>query len=321
MVHERSARRINSVEEADRFAEKILHLREKYGITQEILIDDEATAAAAESYDGEPVFMPDSKLFRRKRVYWEETLFTAVCLYFDCRPVIYKTTNFKVVVGEPADRKKVIESYLHLDNEARREAGKHLQDRIARGCHLPQTTQTVNRSFLLGFSLHLSQRIATFIYNRSELDNFKNKFPEETITRNNQREINPLGLAVSTKISIGEEKEKRDAIDKTINALPPPPEPKINVEKIDDETYCAGVDAAEASSLTEAIMLPANEVREKLQMIINHLREQLDRQLLFNQTPFMGVDPARGNSSSSTTTSVYVQFNDGSKRGLFDFGD
>lgn len=307
MIHERSARQIGSIGEADSFAAKISALRAKHEVTQEIVIDDSPDY----DFDGEPVFMPDSEMFRRKSIFWESTLFVAVCLYFDCRPLSHSSSNLKFVVGEKENRKKAIKSYLHLYKEARRESDEYLSRMAASNEALETNTQIARRSFFLGFAFHIAQRLSGFKYNEAQLKKLRKYFPNE-----NSISANPDGLMKSEKIITTEQLKKRESIEQDLSKLKKPPEPKIEV--LDSDAYIAGIDAAELSSMTDEILIPAKAVFEEAVELSNRRQAQYDEM----QERAWGMGADAGTPSGSTTVyRTYLKTTYAGVQGNFDFSE
>lgn len=263
MAHERSARMMGNIGEADNFRAKIEELRAAHSITQEIKLDAETEADAFIDYGGEPVFRPDSKLFRKHRVFWEEALFANLCAYFECRPIVYKENNLKVVVGEKEKRAKVIKSYLHLHRTALKEFSEFIRPRRA---GLTFEARGLRRkSFLFGFGFVLQQRLEHFKSAEIELAWL------EKVSGIRPARIEGQTGALVKKESIAVS-EKRAAIDREIDELPKTQEEPFDVE-IEEESFFAGINAGMVCPISDDVALPARQAFDDL----NEVRERLER--------------------------------------------
>lgn len=157
--------------EAEAFEQKIDYLRERYSITEEILFEEQRAEACAES-DREFVFHVGSKLFRRKRIFWQQQIFSPLCPFFDCVGLFQAGSNLKTVIGEKPQRRKVATSYLHLH-----EGGEELADNYIELVKQPESsvqfingqTRLFRQSFLYGFSEGVARRILKANENRSAI--------------------------------------------------------------------------------------------------------------------------------------------------------
>lgn len=267
MAHERSARTIGNIAEADLYADKIAELRAKHNITQEIRLDAETEARAFDDYDGEQVFTADSKLFQKRRVAWEETLFAALCNYFDCRPVVFLHHNLKIVVGERDNRAKVIESYLHCTAKAIESYDEFILPERKR--LTLKAKRLLRKSFLLGFNFGVISRLEKYTAVLKRLSAFKENYDIEP-----QRTQSALVRRESIEIS-----EKREEINRTLDAIEEnAAEVKPKQIEVDPVAFHIGMSSGASCSLTEAVELSAAQTSEDLRECENLYREKMNRE-------------------------------------------
>lgn len=270
MTHERSARAIGSEAEAAAFNAQIVRLRERHSITEEIPLDDDPVFAEINEYDAEYVFRPDSMMFRRKRIFWEEMMFDAIARFCNCRPVIIPKTNLKVVAGLESDRKRVIKSYLHLYDEA----GKLSAEYFAEADVAPADRRVAGDSFYYGFAYGVLGHLAEFNEVIREADDLKTRFPQ--MTGNTET----TALIKSEKIIIS---AKKKTIDDQFAGAKPPPTPKI--KKVDDDAYVAGVQAAYELEFSEELSAPFKTAADEIKDIHRRTRPRRSSGI-FNESSF-----------------------------------
>lgn len=307
MIHERSARLIGSEKEADNFKLRIEALRQKHNITQEIIIDELPEFDPRDGFYGEPLFDMSSPLFRNKRIIWEEVVFGSVAEYFKCRTLILKSTNLKIVIGEPADRKKVIDSFHFLYAFANKQAGEYNQRfKDAKAKLKPHDYRLNRESFLHGFSFGLSQRLARFRDAEKHLKALKEVSGES----DSPAEGETTALVKTEKIVLSEQREN---IEKNLKDIKTAPGPKINV--IDEDAFISGINTASECALSEEIALSASKTAEDLRNVQEKMQreheERLQRTYSFINSRF------RFGSSDSTITNNRVS----QRRFVFDEND
>lgn len=286
MLHERSARVIESLAEAERFAERIKILREKHSITQEIVLDEEDEFGALDDFDGEFVFPPDSPLFKRKRIIWEEQLFNYVTDYFGCRSVYYKNCNLKAVVGEKATREKVIKSYLYLHETALKlmeDFTKEVESNYEN--FSGEIKRFARASFQHGFVNGIFDRLSNFKRLEMELKKWQKHLGGEVTAQIEQ------GLIKSEKIV---STKKREKIEEDLSQIPVMKAPsEIN---IDENAFLIGMQKGHECELPDEIAKPAIENYEKLTEIQENIRRE--QQSRYRVTFYY--------SSSSTADAYYA---------------
>ena len=264
MLHERSARAIGNDAEVDAFAAQVKFLREKHQIFEEIPLEDDFSEL--NDYNAELVFSPASPLFRRKRIFWQESVCGSIAQFFGCRSGVIPKTNLKFVIGNKTTRRRVIDSYLHQHEQAVKQASEFIAGENSKQKQSPAEARLAKESFLLGFSFGLLQRLAQVKQAEEEIKTFH-------LQRSNQPDISQA-LVKSERIVISEQRQR---IDSHIDQDKKSPEPKI--EKLDDEAFSAGIDAARCTALSEELALPEQKVSDELDEIMEVIRaEELERQ-------------------------------------------
>jgi hypothetical protein len=296
MLHERSARLIESYAEADRFAEQINALREKHSITQEIIIDED-DFSALDDFDGEFVFTPDSPMFKRKRVIWEEQLFTYAAGYFECRGLLYKRSNLKAVVGEKEAREKAVKSYLFLYEMAQKLLEEFTDEFNDDVDFTGQTKRLARESFLHGFVSGIFERLSNFKEMELHLKDWQKHIGGQIEEQSSQ------GLVKTDKIVSS---KKREKIEEAVNDLPIVEEPKPR--EVSGKAFYHGMKSGLECELNEEITKPAIENYEKFSEIQEKIRRQ--QQSRYN------IRFSYGYNSTSVTYQAPVQM-----RFIFDEGE
>ena len=288
MLHERSARLVGNAAEADRFAEIIARLRERHNVTEEIPLDDASDQASAfNRFGGEPVFKPDSKMFRRKRIVWQEAMFHIICTFFDCRAVVFRGSNLKVVVGEKPERERVIRSYLHLHECAESEAAEYLADFKGE----PSADNRVRKSsFLHGFAYAVSERLAACLNAREEIE----QIAEETGIRPARLEGQAL-----VKIDRVEITEQQKQIAERVEKLPKIKKPQIT--RLDDDALRSGYIAGAEAPLGDEILLPARQTADDLEEV-RRRRDEQHRKIFWEDSFVQNGIWRYGTAGTSSTT-------------------
>lgn len=269
MAHERSARMLGNVGEADNFKQKIEELRAKHDITQEIKLDAETESEAFDDYGGEPVFPPTSKLFRKRRIFWEEALFFNLCVYFECRPVCFKKNNLKIIVGEKEQRERVRKSYLHLHAEGLRGYAEYIKP-LSQELSLKEKLNC-RKSFLFGFSYRLQMRL-------SSLNNIANRLAQFE----DKHGIIPARLKESTALIRKESiviKEKREEINRELDELDKVKTSEPKVDDLNDDATMAGFWFGSECSLSDEIALAARQASEDLNEVENIFRQRYEERV------------------------------------------
>ncbi len=173
---------------ADKYEESARKLREKHNIKQELLEEEIPRPKNLE----ELVFNVGSKLFRRKRIAWQEAIFESCVFFYDCEGFTFPRSNLKVVSGEEEVRKRFIATYLHFHIEGEKQADNYLTGiKVERARPFPSAEyfnsefdpQTERRSFLLGFCGDVSQRL-------NELKQMKEQIEFLEVSINNELKKN-----------------------------------------------------------------------------------------------------------------------------------
>ena len=295
MAHERSARLIGNIAEADNFKQKIEELRAKHNITQEIKLDAATESEAFDDYGGEPVFTPNSKLFRKRRIFWEEALFFNLCVYFDCRPVVFKKNNLKIVVGDKEKRTLVKNSYLHLHAEALRGFGDYLKP-IREECSLKEKRRK-RTSFLIGFGYILQIRLESY-------ENVTNRLTQIE----EQTGIVPARFKESTALIKKESiaiHEKREEVNRELDQLDQFKTLEPKVEEIDDDAASAGYLFGAECSLSDEMELPIRQASEDLSEVERLLRQRYEERV--NAMPNRMRTYSNWTTASATATYSGVQ--------------
>lgn len=253
MTHERSARVIGNIAEADAFASRIEKLRAKHNITETIELEEETET---KSFD--VVFGAESPLFKPKRILWEELLFHAICNFHECRAVFYRSTNLKFMYGEKDARDKCREDYLYLFEIAGKECAHFIESAKTIG---EIDTREWKQSFLLGFAKGIEDRLYTIFFTRE----YVNRKKSETAAANTfkqliESETPETALAISEKTVHRPPSEKQQKIEENLNNLKSSPTSITHVEGI---PYRAGMQIAEACELSAQLALTEKNAHEE----------------------------------------------------------
>ncbi len=293
MAHERSARMMGN--EGDNFKHWIEELRTRHNITQEIKLDAETEAHAFDDYGGEPIFAPDSKLFKKRRIFWEEVLTHNLCVYFGCRTIVFGKNNLKVVVGEKNDRAKVIKSFLHLHETAIEGYAEFIEPR--RHTLSLKEKRLKRESFLHGFSYGIQQRLEQFKAAEAELNQIEK-----------HHGVRPARLDGQTNALVRKEsievREKREELNHELDQMPTQREPTFT--EIDEQGFFAGFTTGASCAITDEISLPAKQAFDDLQEVRDVVRKKREEELRV-QNYGLHWWKYSGTSSTSTTTFSGVQ--------------
>lgn len=298
MAHERSARMIGNVGEADNFKQKIEELRAKHQITQEIKLDATSESEAFDDYGGEPVFPPTSKLFKKRRIFWEEALFFNLCVYFDCHPVVFKKNNLKIVIGEKDNRAKVGKTYLHLHAEASSGYADYIKP--IRANYSLKEKRLMRKSFLIGFGYILQIRLES-------LQNVTNRLAQIE----NRHNIVPARFKESTALIKKESiviKEKREEINRELDQMDRTKTTEPKVEELDDDACMAGYQCGAECSLSDEIELAARQATEDLNEVENMLRQRYEENINRMSNQFRNYSNWRKPRASTTYSGVQMSF-------------
>lgn len=242
--HEKSARSIGNVHEADRFAEQITYLRGKYKITQDLIDENQP-----KQKDSEVIFNVGSKYFRRKRIKWKEDLAVSMFWYYECRGGFFKHSNLKWVEGEKTVRKRVIKTYLHCHDRAEQKADVYIKTLKER--ELTFDARKLRQNYLLGFSEGVDKHLRSVkeLENQiTELQRLNESASENQKAENQLPKANPIkelapapvspnnctALVKSTRIVVSTANGNQSENEK----FQPLPAPEI--EKIDQGAYMSG---------------------------------------------------------------------------------
>jgi hypothetical protein len=188
--------------------------------------------------DGEAVFMHESKLFRRRRVIWEECLFKTVVKYFGCRAFVNSLNNIKIVVGPAPQRRLCIDTFLHLFESARVEAKNYVtqikSESAATGTAPDRTQQSLlKRSFYYGFAHGMSSRLTSLSAALQAVMLYESSLQEKS---------------AALVVFAGQ-------LDAPNQSALPLPVPKIKREMLDIHAYYAGMSTGNFVALTDALQL------------------------------------------------------------------
>jgi hypothetical protein len=155
MAHEKSARGYGNENEANLYADRIADLRQKHGITQELILEEQERPPAQER---EPVFNVGSRRFKRKRIFWQEELLGGICYFTGCEAFFDGNSNLKWVRGEKAARKRAIELYLANHDLLELKADAFISRVNGHGIPYPiKTIRMAQESFLLGYVVSIQR--------------------------------------------------------------------------------------------------------------------------------------------------------------------
>lgn len=195
---------------ADKYEESARRLKEKHNIKQELLEEEIPRPKNLE----ELVFNVGSKLFRRKRIAWQEAIFESCCKFYHCDGFTFPRSNLKVVSGEKEVRKQFIETYLHFHIEGEKQADIYLTALKVERAHPFPTYETLNeefdpqtekRSFLLGFCGGVSQRLNELKRMKEEIE-FSETAIENELKKNKPQTKNLLtGKETSPNLPVATE--------------------------------------------------------------------------------------------------------------------
>lgn len=289
MAHERSARTIGRSAEADLYAEKIAELRRKHNITQEIKLDGEDESNAYQNFGGEPVFKQESKFFKRRRIHWQEALCHNLGNYFNCRIIVFREHNMKVVIGEKEDRRRVIKSYLHLHEIAEKEFRQYLKSK--KDSSLKEKVLYRN-SYFYGFSYAIQMRLMKFRETAETVEQIEKVYG---ILPERMKDTTALVRRETIDVS------KRQEFDKELDRMLETNEKKCRKQKqtsmmeINQQAGDAGFTFGFECALTDEIVLPGKQAEADLAEVGEILMEremQRRRYALFNH--FSTVETFRG---------------------------
>ena len=211
--------------------------------------------------DGEAVFTRESKMFRRRRVFWEENLFKAIAKFFGCRAYINNFNNIKIAVGPAPQRRLCIDSYLHLYETALAEAKTYVvtvKQQTAEDAPLDRTKQILlKRSFYYGFAQGVTSRLNSLSAALQSIVQYESAFGEQTTS-----------MVVYNGPSEAPT-EKR---------LPLAAHLKIKREMLDAHAYYAGISAGSFIALDDSLQLVEQTTFAKFREIENAKAEQRRRE-------------------------------------------
>ncbi len=269
--HERSARAIGNFGEADNYARQIRFLREKHNIFEEIPLEEDADFEN-EGYDAEFAFTAVSPLFRRKRIVWEENLFHLLCDYFGCGMNLIPRTNLKIAVGEKAERRAVIESYLHLSEISRKSADKFLIENSDFKIMNAPLKKLARESFLHGFCHGIFNRLQIVKSAEEKIEEINRELHRrnltnlETDSEPSDQPIQSQALVKSRRIITSDRKRQLDEKYSKAKKIR-----RIKIKTVDEDSYRAGGDEARICPLNDEIAIPAKTIFDDLDKASNKL--------------------------------------------------
>jgi hypothetical protein len=168
MNHEKSARQLGNIAEAEAFAAKAQHilLTHKLSLEQtgeEHFSDDDPIThriVAAEEAELRP---------RKSREEWTERLADAIARNFLCRLLLLRNSNTVVFVGRRTEREAAAATYLYLVNASLKFCEKEFRSwkkTVGHGCRTngraccAADSRRWKRSFLVGFAIGLDDRLS-----------------------------------------------------------------------------------------------------------------------------------------------------------------
>lgn len=162
--HEKSARKLGSLAEAEAFTSKIQELLMAYNLElAHISPEEEAQEGEIES---EFIYADDFGFeHSSRRCDWLEHLASAVARNCFCRSLIVSSSNTQVFVGLPVNRSSAIQTFKYLAGAAQQIANSDLEAFKRSGVYCSSWDKRTEarmwkKSFLIGFSSAISSRVA-----------------------------------------------------------------------------------------------------------------------------------------------------------------